>query len=440
MIEQLQTVSSVAFRIIYVILLGFLIGIVRESSSKTKLIKFGGARTYPIIALMGCLLAQIDNQWFIPFITGLVIIGVILSIYYHHHISKEQTGIISELSALMAYIIGGLAAQTGLWQPLAVTIVVILLIQSRIYLENLAVKIPPKEIVTFIKFLLLSIVILPVFPDRNFTQINLNPFRIWLLVVVVSGFSYISYLIQYFLKGKGGVLIFSIFGGAYSSTVTTIVLAKQLGELSVNTGESIRRFAGIILASSIMYLRILVLLFIFNRDVAIILTAPFLATSIVGIVVALIITIHGKKAYPMQRGDNEPVRSNHNPLDLGAAMLFVGLFTAVTMANHFLKKFAGVSGIYAISVIMGVTDVDPFILSIVQGSDGFAIQVMAIAIILTTASNNLLKGIYAYIFSRNKAGFKAIIGLLLLSGWSMCMYYFFVHCIFGGFLLDQVGV
>ncbi|MCU0847967.1 MAG: DUF4010 domain-containing protein [Spirochaetes bacterium] len=425
MLEYIQTVSGVASGIIYVIILGFLIGLVRESSSRTKLTKFGGVRTYPLISLIGFLLFIVDDAFYIPFITGFVLIGIILAVYYHYHLHKGQTGIISELTAMITYIIGGLAARGDLWEPLAVTIVVILLIQSRVYLENLAMRIPPHEIATFIKFLLLSIVILPVFPDQNYTQANLNPFRIWLLVVVVNGFSYISYLVQLFLKGRGGLLIFSILGGAYSSTVTTIVLARQLKNETESTDEAGKRFAGIIMASSIMYLRILLLVLIFNSEIILKLAPPFGIASLTGIIIASIIYARKVKMDRDTLMQGKLESSYSNPLDLGAALLFAILFVAVTVGNHFLKGVIGNTGIYALSVIMGITDVDPFILSVIQKNDGLTISVMVLAIILAAASNNLLKGFYTYIYTRNRTGLKIIAILSLLSAWSIALYFIF---------------
>src|SRR5207302_11260153 len=101
------------------------------------------------------------------------------------------------------------------------------LLELKTTLEGLTTRIAPEEILTFTKFLLLTAVILPVVPDRDFGPFRINPAKAWLVVVAVSTVSYVSYIIQRVTKGKGGVLLAALLGGAYSSTVTTVVLAKR---------------------------------------------------------------------------------------------------------------------------------------------------------------------------------------------------------------------
>ena len=94
-------------------------------------------------------------------------------------------------------------------------------------LEGLTQRVPPEEIFTFTKFLLLTAVILPVLPRAEFTQFQINPFKTWLVVVAVSSVSYGSYLLLKVTHGRNGVLLSALLGGAYSSTVTTIALARR---------------------------------------------------------------------------------------------------------------------------------------------------------------------------------------------------------------------
>ncbi len=103
----------------------------------------------------------------------------------------------------------------------------LLLLELKVVLEELAGRIPAEEILTFAKFLLLSAVILPILPNREFGPFHINPFKTWLVVVAVSAISYGSYVLQKVTKGRGGILLAAVLGGAYSSTVTTVVLARR---------------------------------------------------------------------------------------------------------------------------------------------------------------------------------------------------------------------
>ena len=102
-----------------------------------------------------------------------------------------------------------------------------LLLELKEFLENLTTKIPAVEILTFTKFLLLTFVILPIVPNKDYGPFAVNPFKSWLIVVAISGVSYGSYLLEKLAKGKGGVRLSALLGGLYSSTFTTVVMAKE---------------------------------------------------------------------------------------------------------------------------------------------------------------------------------------------------------------------
>src|SRR5208282_6485040 len=126
-------------------------------------------------------------------------------------------------------------------------------------LESFSKRVPSDEILTFTKFLLLAAVVLPIVPNRTYGTFGFNPFKAWLVVVAVSAISYGSYLLQVWTKGRGGVLVAALLGGAYSSTLTTVVLAKRAREQSCPHLYS----GATLVASGVMYMRLLALLGIF---------------------------------------------------------------------------------------------------------------------------------------------------------------------------------
>ncbi len=136
-------------------------------------------------------------------------------------------------------------------------------------MRRLATTIAPNEIFTFAKFLLLSGVILPALPNQEFGQFHMNPFKTWLVVVAISAISYASYVLQKITKGQGGIVLAAVLGGAYSSTVTTVVMAKRAKQ-----EQHPHLFAGgILIACGVMYLRLAALLALFNRQLMAVLLA-----------------------------------------------------------------------------------------------------------------------------------------------------------------------
>jgi uncharacterized membrane protein (DUF4010 family) len=181
-------------------------------------------------------------------------------------------------------------------------------------LEGLTQRVPPDEIFTFTKFLLLTAVILPVLPRAAFTQFEINPFKTWLVVVAVSTVSYGSYLLLKVTHGRNGVLLSALLGGAYSSTVTTISLARRS-----KSEQRPHLFAGgTLIASGMMYLRLALLVAIFNRTLVVVLGLPFVLLA-----TGAVLTGWLWSRIPDQEGQNSDRKLEpRNPLEVRAALLF----------------------------------------------------------------------------------------------------------------------
>lgn len=276
-----------------------------------------------------------------------------------------------------------------------------LLLELKGALEGLTHRIAPEEILTFTKFLLLTAVILPVLPDREFGPFAINPAKAWLVVVAVSTISYGSYVIQKVTEGQGGVMVAALLGGAYSSTVTTVVLAKR-----AKRENRPHLFSGVTLvASSMMYLRLAGLMTIFNRNLITILGVPFLVLASVGIACGWL----WSRVPDVEAGNVEREFEPKNPLELRAALGFAVLFVTVLVATHLAVTYLGSAGVYSLAALMGVTDVDPFIMGITQAAGHNApLGVAAAAILIAASSNNLVKGIYAYCLSDRQTGVLSV--------------------------------
>jgi uncharacterized membrane protein (DUF4010 family) len=296
---------------------------------------------------------------------------------------------------------------------IAATLVVIgmLLLELKTALEDLAKRTPPTEILTFTKFLLLSVVILPVLPNSEFTAFNINPFKTWLVVVAISGLSYMSYILHRVLATRGtqgSTLALAMVGGGYSSTVATIALANRSKDQKLP-----HLFSGATLAASgVMYFRLAVLLSIFSTALRTRLALPLCVLGTIATVSGILWTRRSDKNANHAHGRHEP----KNPLEMSAALLFAALFLTMQVLTGFVLTHLGDIGLYFLSFITGVTDVDPFVMGLTQSAGiSTPATVAAIAVLIAAASNNVIKGVYALMFSERATGRMSFIFLSLLA-------------------------
>ena len=218
-----------AVQILLVLFLSFLIGLEREERKTAQgSYSFGGVRTFPLIGLIGYSIALVAGTQLLPVAIGFLVVAGFLLVSYWHKISTSETaGVTSEMSGLATFLVGALVCYGHLWIATTLGVASLLLLDLKTALEKLAARIAPKEILTFAKFLFLSGVILPILPNQEFGPFHINPFKTWLVVVAISSISYASYVLQKLTKGQGGMVLAALLGGAYSSTVTTVVMARR---------------------------------------------------------------------------------------------------------------------------------------------------------------------------------------------------------------------
>jgi uncharacterized membrane protein (DUF4010 family) len=406
----IQFIPKEGAEIVLVLFLSFLIGLEREEQKATsEQYRFGGVRTFPLLGLLGyaiCLFSE--GKLLLPAV-GFAVVGAFLWQSYRHKLEGvAPAGMTTEISGLVTYVIGALVSREQYWVATTLTVLGVALLELKTALENLTKRVPGDEILTFAKFLLLTAVILPIVPNRTFGTFGFNPFKTWLVVVAVSAISYGSYLLQVWTQGRGGILLAALLGGAYSSTLTTVVLAKRAREQSRPHLYS----GSMLIASGVMYLRLLALMGIFNRQLLHRLGLPFMllaaAALLGGWLWMHLLDPGGAKA--------EQTFQSKNPLELGAAFLFAGLFIGMLFITHFALLYIGRAGLFALAGVMGVTDVDPFILSLAQSASVLTpVTLAGDAIVIAAASNNFIKGIYAYSFGDRRTGTQGLALLTLLA-------------------------
>lgn len=408
--ESMTLLSNEGFKLLFVLSLSFLIGLEREEKrSLGEHYYFGGVRTFPLIGLFGYSLALIAGKQIILPALGLAVVGAFMAISYLHKISSTETaGMTTEITGLLTFMLGILVEKNYFWIAVTIVVASVLLLELKTALENLAQKIPGEDVAAFTKFLLITAVILPIVPNRPYTIFQLNPFKIWLIVVAVSAVSFCSYVLQKLTRGRGGILLSAILGGAYSSTVTTVVLSKKA------RGKKLPHLfaASIIVASGVMYLRLAVLVYLFNAALGRILLYPFLILGTAGIIAGLAwLSTPGVRT----RASTQTIEPK-NPLELKTAFLFAAIFVGILMLTDTVILHMGLSALYALAAIMGVTDVDPFIMGLTQAAGSTTtLEAAAAATLIAAASNNLIKGLYAIIFADRKTGILALIALTVFA-------------------------
>jgi uncharacterized membrane protein (DUF4010 family) len=380
----------------------------------------GGIRTFPMLALAGGALYLFDPARFIPFTGGLVVLGAWLLVYYRAHVSEHEDGdepnvsFVVSLLNVLAYLLGAAALALPPWVAVTITVAAVLLLTGREQLHALARRIEIKEIVTAGEFLILTGIVLPLLPNHPVTTLtDVTPRHVWLALIVVCTFSYVSYLAQRYWAPAAHGLWMAALGGLYSSTVTTVVLARQ-----AKADPALKRQAqaGITLATAIMYLRILAVVAIFNMALARILALPLAALALAGFAICLLQYRLIKPAPGETAQSAIQPAARGNPLELGAAAVFAALFVAVSVVSAAAKAQFGISGIYGLAAIVGVTDIDPFVLNLAQGGvAGVQSTDLAAAILIAASSNNVLKALYATFFAGGKATVGSAAALVALA-------------------------
>jgi len=371
---------------------------------------FGTDRTFTFIGILGFVLYTIGNGNHLYYLAGGAIIAVYLAIYYAFKIKEAKDyGLTTVLIALITYCLTPLLLTQSFWFFLLIVVTVLIFTELKDSFTAFSSRFNKDEFLTLGKFLVMAGVILPIVPDEQFVPfLSITPYRVWLAVVVISTISYLSYLLKKFVFKESGILVAGILGGLYSSTATTIILARKSRE---SDSEINQYSAAIILATSMMYIRILILAAIFNSLLFNILLPWFILLILVSGAIAIFIFLKRKDKTAVQ----ENVNIDKNPLEFKVALIFTFLFIALTFITYYTINEFGVSGLNILSFIVGVTDIDPFLLNLFQGGYNVNNTALAIASMQAIISNNIVKAVYGCTLGRNTSRKTLIISFLIIT-------------------------
>jgi uncharacterized membrane protein (DUF4010 family) len=354
-------------------------------------------------------MALLSGGQLVPLTVGFAVIGSFLWLSYRHKLeSYNEAGVTTEISGLVTYVVGALVSRDHLWIATTLAVLSILLLELKEFLESLSTKIPATEILTFTKFLLLTFVILPIVPDKDYGPFGVNPFKAWLIVVAISGVSYGSYLLEKAAKGRGGVRLAALLGGAYSSTFTTFVMARNAREAKAPHCYS----GAILLASGVMYFRFLALIAFFNTELMRRLMLPFMILGALGVAGGW---AWSKLPDGGEKGA-ETGQLSKNPLELTSAFSLAVVFVAMLVAMNYALVRLGRGGIYGLAVLSGLAPVDPFIMGLTQTAGKLTSFGLAGAgVVVAAASNNFAKALIALVLADQKTGRQSLVLLLGLT-------------------------
>lgn len=401
-------IDSLFTHLIFTILFSFLIGLeIRAYKLKfhsEDILFFGTARTFTFVGILGFILYKIEPVNFSVYIVGFLGITFLFSLFYKKLLEEKEHSIVLYLVLLIVYSFGPLSNLFPLWLTSLVFVLTIFLLNAKKKILNFNMQINIYEFETLGKMVLLSAVVLPLLPEEKIIPyLGISLYKIWLTVVVISGISYAGYLVQKYLFPSKGIFLTGLIGGTYSSTATTVVLSKKAQTLESNHIIT----ASIIAATTMMYIRILIISYIFNFEVAKTILFPFVFFIFLTIIVTY---IYYKKASTTT--NNIKVKDT-NPLELGTAFIFAILFIMTMLVTNYVIENFGTNGLRFLSSIIGFADIDPFILSLLTGKYSIEPAQIASAIIIASGSNNILKAIYTLWFGKDKT-FSSFILLMIL--------------------------
>lgn len=371
---------------------------------------FGTDRTFTFIGIFGYIMYLLNPEGLILFLVGGVLLSALFAIYYYFHIKQDSDyGITTIVIALITYSLGPLVILCPLWLALIVVITILVLSESKAFFISFSEKISREEFFTLAKFLVIAGVILPLVPDEEiYPGFSLTPYKIWLAVVVISSISYASYLLKKFVVKKNSILISGILGGLYSSTATTVILARRSRQEPSHLNEYA---AAILAATGMMYLRVMVLVLIFNSALFLAIwywmVLLFVATAVSGL---FILFFRNRKVMSV---DNN-LELDTNPLEFRTAILFTLLFVVLSVATYLVVNRFGAVGLNAMSYLVGLVDIDPFLISLFAGKFQIVEHQIIIATLQAMVSNNIVKLAYALFFGSKKTAMYLVLSFFFV--------------------------
>ncbi len=397
-------IYDLALNLLTALTIGLLVGTERgwRDREEREGSRIAGIRTFSLIGLLGgvsALLAQESSALVIAAVF-VPVVALIIVAYVLEHRQSNNLGTTSAFAMMLVFALAAWSTYGYQIIAIATTVVVTAILGYKPALHRLLQKVTPEELFSGIKFLMISAVLLPLLPNQGYGPWEaFNPYWIWLMVVLISGLSFVGYIAIRLAGDRMGTLITAIAGGLASSTAVTFTLshfARRQGGKKLFLG-------GILVAAIIMFGRVIVEVALVNKALLWDLWLPFafMVTALSAGVIWLLLR-RKKEAH-------EQSQEYQNPLQLAMALKFGALLAIILLLSEAMQARFGEQGIYALAAISGLMNVDAITLSLAKMASGsINHQVAALGIVLASAVNTLVKGvIFAFV-----VGFRHSKGLL----------------------------
>lgn len=422
-LESLNTALSPFFTGLLVAAgVGLIIGLEREFSTHDKPGHLAGIRTFTLVAILGYIAGWIGNLIF-PEVLIAILAGffLIVALGYYSQAAKGNSGLTTEVALLLTILLGIVISAGYMRESLAVVVLMTMVLSLKEQLHGFIRQVTQDELFAFIKFIVLALLILPMLPDDPFGPDNLLNLRDigWIAVLVLS-ISFIGYLLLKFGNPQKGILLTAFVGGLISSTLVAWTFSSRSRERRdlANIFGS-----GIVLASSIMYIRVFVLTMIFAYPVAKLLLLPLLIMLLVSLIPAW------RALKTRQSASDVQQLSPGNPLDVRNAVLFILLYIGVTFLMHSARQWLGMTLTYLSGALAGIADIDAITISTSKWSALAPDQdYQAATIILLAAMSNTVFKLGISVFNGASELRRPVLsgfGVVLLIGAAFLLYWLF---------------
>jgi uncharacterized membrane protein (DUF4010 family) len=355
---------------------------------------FAGLRTFILFAELGAVLGwlSITLGSVVLFATGLMCVTLVVAAAYiiQKRTPDDTYGTTTEIAAIVVYVLGGLSMTGHATLAVALGIVTAALLATKEALHQGVRRINQVELLAALRLLFASFIVLPLLPQRPIDPWGaINPYKLWLLVILISALSMVGYIAVRVLGAARGVLVTGFFGGIVSSTAATLTFARQSRE-NPNSGYAL--VAGTLISWTVMFLRVIVLVAAMRWALLRLVLGPLLVLAVVGggLCFLALRRAHGEfgttALLPREA-------SFQNPFKLMSAIKFALVFATILLAAKLVSRYAPGGGLYWLSAIAGSTDVDALVLSIadIGRSDPSMNVVLARSILIASVANTLFK-------------------------------------------------
>lgn len=337
--------------------LGLLVGLQRQRSDAS----LAGIRTFPLVTVMGTVtawLAESYGGWLLGVgvlaVVALAILGNVVRLRATD--STADPGLTTEFALVLMFCVGAYAVAGEAVVAVVLAGGLAVLLQLKEPMHRLAARIGDEDFRAVTQFILISLVILPVLPNRTYGPYDvLNPRQAWWMVVLIVGISLGGYACYRLFGGRAGSALAGLLGGLISSTATTVSYARR----SHREGAAALASLVIVMSSTVVFVRVLV-------EIAAVApgtlptTAPPLLLML-GLLGALAAT-----TWRRGRHQTEAMPAHGNPSELRSALVFAALYAVVLLAVAAAREHLGEAGLYAVAVLSGLTDMDAITLSTSQ--------------------------------------------------------------------------